>query len=938
MRRYYIQACDNVHRFRQETASATRIQCRWRCYLARKRVKRRRRIRWRKATKRIQAIWRMKLAVLVKKRLAEARHKQRCNRLAKVVEDLWNIRKARLYRIALQVQRQIALEKRRQWVAILIQRMVRGRQARRFVHQKRYFRKLHFLQRKLAAMKIQKTIRRFVKRKQYLRWRKHKHSVIVIRVNVKIWWRRCKRIKREKTILRHNSATVVQSAVRMMLAKKLLKRLLEEEEERQRRLAELAAIPPPPPSPRKEKIDICVHLSAEAMMIMASKGPVFLLHWCLSNGILRFHQDTGYLPGSVISQVIRSVEVAQQKKFEEIEDVTEDDLESSVMSIEEVESNQILDTNNVGNAAPPVNKEKVITVSKWEKGSVSESPPEDIVPQLWQQHCQCANDMGDEVYFELRENCIEVHILALRLEVRTVSSAISEVDGSIDTEVIKEKVRLDYCIQFLSESTLSYDLSMFKSTKLVSEDELNLVEQMSSVDDAKLRFRDAVVTLYKEKKVVEPPEPVIVEEEEKEEEVPLPQEVESEPEVVEMEEEVFHIILEEEKALTPPPTPPPPSPPKPPPIDYDAIARIIQIAIREWYQCKVNAVIIIQQMYRRCYILTTWHQLVDLMWRRAQKSRLILQCAIRQFIAKCRLSRLQREYAEEHFPFGHDFAEDEVRNWQAFGFDLYNEDLQWNDGLLQSVVALPLPKTAPMLTTNNPFLEIVDMLQLSESIPANCMLLSSEVVLMQTDLFRLVDPKVSVEENKETQIPPPDSGAADLNETSVKNIVEAKQKEDSEEEESDEDEDEEDEDDEDEDEDDDEEDEEEEDTGKSLTADAAPEAQAKEITSQTFEPPKTPKIITMEELVSNHHAPNLAMHLTSQPTTLSDATGLHQIAIVDLDPASVVYQSLHDSFLHTLQLSFNQSKVSNLEKDRDQKMMAVLQASPFYRKIVSKTS
>jgi hypothetical protein len=79
----------------------------------------------------------------------------------------------------------------------------------------------------------------------------------------------------------------------------------------------------------------------------------------------------------------------------------------------------------------------------------------------------------------------------------------------------------------------------------------------------------------------------------------------------------------------------------------------------------------IAQTYRRYRLLSHWHHLVPTYHKTVLTKTLVLQCAIRVYLAKCRLYRLQQEYEEEHFSFGHDFyTSSELENWEAFGFNL----------------------------------------------------------------------------------------------------------------------------------------------------------------------------------------------------------------------------------------------------------------------------
>ena len=65
---------------------------------------------------------------------------------------------------------------------------------------------------------------------------------------------------------------------------------------------------------------------------------------------------------------------------------------------------------------------------------------------------------------------------------------------------------------------------------------------------------------------------------------------------------------------------------------------------------------------------------------------MIIQCAIRCFLSRCRYRILKQEYDDENFPFGHDFhASTELENWEAFGFSFGDTPMEV-EATLRSVI------------------------------------------------------------------------------------------------------------------------------------------------------------------------------------------------------------------------------------------------------------
>ena len=187
LRLYFLTACDNVHEFRIQTTATLLIQCAWRCFYAYKLRLLLYHARRRNAAVLIQSVWRMKLAGLERKRLWHERHLLRCKRLCKYVENLWLIRKARLYLMALAIAKRIRLEKIQTRACLLIERVYRGHQGRNRARQLLCMRDAEYRRRHLASMIIQKRIRGLLARKRFLALNKWHRARALIKRTTSAW-------------------------------------------------------------------------------------------------------------------------------------------------------------------------------------------------------------------------------------------------------------------------------------------------------------------------------------------------------------------------------------------------------------------------------------------------------------------------------------------------------------------------------------------------------------------------------------------------------------------------------------------------------------------------------------------------------------------------------------------------------------------------------
>lgn len=305
LRLYYLNACDNVHRWRIETKAALIVQCSVRAFLARRKLFRLRFAWHTKAAVTIQAAWRRRRAVNLRNRLLAERLLRRQRRLAVVVEHLWEIRKAKLYRAALLIARRLALEKKRFLAARRIQQYYRGHNARRafahiwYQHQlmRRY--RFHF------ASVLQKYFRRFRQRRHYLLYlQRQQHRQRAIRIVTSAlalnrYLQQQRRRRQARLRERRNAAAVtIQCWYRKLRAQKYVQLL---------RTPHISTTYTTP-------VEISVELAPKALGIFQKRSAAFFLQWCLKMCLVRFDLRDGFAAGSILHQVMRSVTTVQEQQ------------------------------------------------------------------------------------------------------------------------------------------------------------------------------------------------------------------------------------------------------------------------------------------------------------------------------------------------------------------------------------------------------------------------------------------------------------------------------------------------------------------------------------------------------------------------------------------------------------------------------------------------
>ena len=615
LKHYCLTACDNVHRLRIETAASIIIQCAWRCCRARRRLRRLKRRKQRKNAIIIQSYTRRFLAILLRRKLTKDRFQQNGRRLKSLLVPRWRSYVERMNTRRDLYHKCLKRRKKRHEAAITIQKHSRRCVFHQVVQILLYAKKIKNYKFNRDATKIQSMARMFVKRQQYQRWKKHKASIEMVRRNVHKWWELCKTRKRIRLKKLNAAAVKIQTQVRRMLAMKLLQKLREEAAAKAlivpiREPTPEPIIYPLKPSPRRERIEIRVEMNVSIIQSLKAGGWRNFIMWCLENAILYYNIDTGYRPGAIILQVMKSVEMVQFQKEREKERLK--------MELQGEAPTSVQGDEQVGGPNWEMHgKDSVITIKSWEESqSPWQQPEEDAMPvdinQPFQGHGgqkvsnenirddnpnsgssevtkgyrMCIRDGSEAVIQKLplesegessiiiaesgQEHMQEDRASGNQIELIMTGEKIAFMkegfyrimvspreDCRNEDSVVEENPLVDYCV------TLFGNRDDFVSIKTASPTE----SSTPAVTDAKVYFRNAVVQFHKEDEVEESTQ--VVDEESDMEEEATPEE----PVVIASRKpSVFRIVLEEPE---PPPEPEPE--PLPPPIDYDEMARRIQV-------------------------------------------------------------------------------------------------------------------------------------------------------------------------------------------------------------------------------------------------------------------------------------------------------------------------------------------------------------------------
>jgi hypothetical protein len=431
----------------------------------------------------------------------------------------------------------------------------------------------------------------------------------------------------------------------------------------------------------RQPLEIQVELSPKALGLFASRQVDVFVQWCLQQCLLQFSPQTGYQSGSVVRQVIASVERVQNKQQESYQhchtpqkaiDIEVDawDYSSNTQSEEQYTSQHIVSTLI---SLMPSDWEVPIQAKKCRPGNDRSDENTSI---------EINDSIGDEICFKkiipcsneensLFNTCLQLHIRSLPVTVGR--------NDSVRPPIIYQKV---------NERTIRFVPVMTGSLKSLSLDE-DTTEDLASLflEEAVFRFQNAMVYV--------PVKPLPI---------PMTALVSGDFEVTDSTEEIAPEIMRNEeindiveqgasiiedsnmvaaiRIHLSTPSPPPiemntPSPPKPPPINYGHMARRIQKKYLQRRRRRHEAVTKIQVMQRRYWRLEKWRNLVYDYWEQCFDASVVIQCAFRVYCARKQLNRLRYEKEEWYFPFGHDFENSSERdNWRAFGMVLPDLPLQ----------------------------------------------------------------------------------------------------------------------------------------------------------------------------------------------------------------------------------------------------------------------
>jgi hypothetical protein len=582
LRNYFIKACDNVHQIRVSII----IQCAWRCYFARKLLFQLWLDRRTRSAILIQSVWRMKLARMLRIRLWKAYILKMKKKIAKFVADYMRRKRARLGRKKLLAKRKAEKEDKLHYAAVMIQKNVRM-----FLCRQNY---QYLLYEYYQALKLKNFAARFIQRqwsrykvaKKYLLMKRRYFAMRIINRRVKTWWKRRK-------LKRHRAAIVIQKYVRRYLAQCLYARLLA--------IARKPRTPTPPPrlptpSPpepmieepevfaitpllTKETIEIHVELKHEILFSLIHKGLPFLVQWCIAQSIIRYSNSTGYAPGAVVQQVIHSVEALNAPP--------------STTSLPVADSK-----------ASSAN-DRVIVIKHWEanEGDESTVPEEILQPMQWEE-AKKHPMVGGTICFALRSRHNTATTMTTSATSTMDSTSTITYHDSIEIHIIQEVLNtieeiksIDYCVSLIippnpsqrRKSTSrrpSFAVNSSTEHKQGGHHEENLMPILPTLSldedylmNSKLYFKDAIIflppkqpqSLPASRPMTSIPAKEVTFDDSTElsdDENPLDEE---EPRIIRihLEEPLPEPEPEEEEIV--PPLPPPPQ------IDYDAMAKRIQV-------------------------------------------------------------------------------------------------------------------------------------------------------------------------------------------------------------------------------------------------------------------------------------------------------------------------------------------------------------------------
>lgn len=308
LRQYCLKACDNVVRLRRWTRASIVIQCAWRCHAGRRRLARLAFLRRHGAAMLMQGCVRRGLArhELARRRLAE--WTRRATALAKVLQAALRWRRRERRKREERALHRARMLKRKHTAALNVERVFRGMRGRRAAALRRNLKSALFRRRHLAAIVVQSCWRHKRALGLMQRARRRRRAAWRVGAWALCWHRRWRR-------RRAGASIHMQRLCRGFLARALACRLREdkarrawEEAERRRlealRLAALAAAE----EAATRRIEVRIAVKHSILKRMSVLGPGEAVQWCLKHKILRFAAAAGFGLGTVLVQVVGTVE------------------------------------------------------------------------------------------------------------------------------------------------------------------------------------------------------------------------------------------------------------------------------------------------------------------------------------------------------------------------------------------------------------------------------------------------------------------------------------------------------------------------------------------------------------------------------------------------------------------------------------------------------
>lgn len=399
---YCVTACENVCRFRIQTKAAIVMQCSFRVYFSKKYLARLLFVKKDNGAIKIQAIWRMRSAVIRREQLARELRLRQAEMLSLMVANLWNSRKQRLFKIAMLVALNIAKEKKILAASITIQRIYRGHLGRLKAKCSRNIYYAYLNRRVKSAVLIQSMARKCLSIKLVDCLRRRRQAGNLINKVALSWWK-------VRALKIREGAVIIQKYYRRYFAINLLqrvraaarKKVLDAAQERNETADHVV-----------KSMHIHVDLDISLLKRMAILGPSSVIRWSLNNAILKFRSMEGYSVGPVIQQVMRTVEQATS--------ITETEVSPSSIDDDDVDENRVIkSTENYATTLPKVqhnndNNEKVISLLKWDEANeVNDDPGSDnatlLLPKSWgdkviQQQQEVSVNKAAEHYFTNNNN------------------------------------------------------------------------------------------------------------------------------------------------------------------------------------------------------------------------------------------------------------------------------------------------------------------------------------------------------------------------------------------------------------------------------------------------------------------------------------------------------------------------------------------------------